>query len=237
MKPILIANWKMNLNLREAFINAQYLNQHRHTFKFILAPPTPYLAYFVKKLPKIIFCAQDVSTMNGYGPYTGETSADILKSCGINYAIIGHSEQRSAVGYNNTSIQKKVSNCLSAGIKPIICVGEPLVTRRNNQHKEFLLTQITNSIISTGCKNIIIAYEPIWAIGTGVCAKPNELQEIFHFIKTNTAISQLANDIQLVYGGSVDANNYKKILSIKEVAGILVGNASLKSSELKSILN
>lgn len=235
MKPLIIANWKMNLNLNEAFSKADYLNKRNSSVQFILAPPTPYLAHFVQNFTRTTFCAQDVSSIGGYGSYTGESSASIIKSCGINYAIIGHSEKRTIMKDSNITVRKKVENCLKAGIKPIVCIGESLETRKNNHYKEFILEQITESI-PENANNIIIAYEPIWAIGTGIAPTADEIKEIFDFIKNDSAISQVAKNAQLVYGGSVNSRNYKEILSIDGVNGILIGGASLDDDELNLIL-
>ncbi len=236
MKPIIIANWKMNLSLNDAFSKAEALNKRNSSAMFILAPPTPYLAYFAKNLKKTTFCAQDVSSLSGYGAYTGETSADIIKSCEVNYAIIGHSEKRTIMKDSNMIVRKKAENCIKAGITPIICIGETLETRRNGNYKEFILEQISESI-PENAQNIIIAYEPIWAIGTGISPTSEELGEIFDFIKNDSAISQVAKNAQLVYGGSVNSRNYKDILSIKNISGVLIGGASLDDDELNSILD
>ena len=236
MKPIIIANWKMNLTLKEAFAKAESLNKRNSDAHFILAVPTPYLAHFTQHFTKTTFCTQDVSSINGYGAYTGETSAEIIKSCGINYAIIGHSEKRTIMKDSNHTVRKKVKNCIKAGIKPIICIGESLETRKNNNYKEFILEQITESI-PDNAGNIILAYEPIWAIGTGISPTSDELTEIFDFIKNDSAISQVAKNAQLVYGGSVNSSNYKEILAIKGVNGILIGGASLDDVELNLILD
>lgn len=235
MKPIIIANWKMNLSLKEAFLKADLLDKRNSWAHFILAPPAPYLAYFSERFSKTTFCAQDVSSISGYGAYTGEVSADIIKSCGVNYAIIGHSEKRTIMKDNNIKVRKKVENCIKAEIKPIICIGETLESRKNNNYKEFILEQINESI-PENAKNVIIAYEPIWAIGTGISPTEEELTEIFNFIKNDSATSQVAKNAQLVYGGSVDSRNYKKILAIKGISGILIGSASLNDDELNLIL-
>ena len=236
MKPIIIANWKMNLSLNDAFSKAEKLNQRNSSAIFILAPPAPYLAHFANNLTKTTFCAQDVCAISGYGAYTGETSADIIKSCGVNYAIIGHSEKRTFMKDSNTTVRHKAENCIKAGITPIICIGETLEARQNNNYKEFILEQISESIPESA-QNIIIAYEPIWAIGTGISPTEEELSEIFDFIKNNSAISQVAKNAQLVYGGSVNSRNYKEILAIKNVSGVLIGGASLDDDELNSILD
>lgn len=236
MKPIIIANWKMNLNLEDAFDQAIKLNMGNYGANFLLAPPIPYLAYFAKNFKNIKICAQNVSSINGFGPYTGEYSAEILKNCGVDYAIIGHSERRNIFMESNKLIKQKAANCLNSGIIPIICVGETLETRQNNHYTEFITTQLAESI-PKNIDYIIIAYEPFWAIGTGLVPTRGEILEIFELIKANIGITILAKKVQLVYGGSVSSKNYKEIISIDGNDGVILGSASLNADELNLILN
>lgn len=236
MKPIIIANWKMNLTLQEAGLKAKLLESSNYSAQFLLAPPMPYLAYFANLFKKITFCAQDVSAISGFGSYTGEYSAEMIKSCDVNYAIIGHSERRSNFHESNRIVKKKAENCIKAGITPIICIGEPLEARKNHNFKEFILEQITESI-PEHASDIIIAYEPSWAIGTGISPTIDEIAEIFEFIKTSSKISMVAKNAQAVYGGSVNSKNYKEILAVPNNSGVILGGASLDDQELGSILN
>lgn len=236
MKPIIIANWKMNLTLDEAYSKATKLNSKSYSSQLLLAPPAPYLAYFAQNLNNTNICAQDVSAFNDFGAHTGEYSAKMLKSCNINYAILGHSERRNLFGESNQLIQKKAFNCVEAQITPIICVGETLLARNNNSYKEFIAAQINESI-PENAHSIIIAYEPFWAIGTGLVPTLQEISEIFDFIKTSKTISALAKNAQLVYGGSVSSKNYKEILALPGNNGVILGSASLNDDELNIILN
>lgn len=235
MKPIIIANWKMNLTLENALLKAAQLNNRNYSAQILLAPPAPYLAYFASKFKNINICAQDVSTLSGYGSYTGEYSVEILKSCGINYSIIGHSERRTTYTETNKIVKKKVENCVNACITPIICIGENLEARQNNNYNEFILEQISESIP----KNIhsIIAYEPLWAIGSGIALTIEEISEIFNLIKTDDKIRVIAKNAQLVYGGSVSSKNYREVLAVAGNNGVILGSASLDDEELSLILH
>lgn len=236
MKPIIIANWKMNLSLEDALLKSQQLEARNYSYQFLLAPPTAYLALFAQSFKKTNFCAQDISTMNGFGAYTGECSADMIKSCGVNYAIIGHSERRNTFRESNKTIRKKVENCINAGITPIVCIGETLEARQNNNYLEFILEQLNESI-PENTYNLIIAYEPIWAIGSGITPTTKEISEIFEFIKTSKDVSIVAKNAQLVYGGSVNSETCKNILDIPGNNGVILGSASLNDKELNYILN
>lgn len=236
MDSIIIANWKMNMKFNDAVVLAQKLESIDHSSQFFLAPPAPYLAYFAQTLVKTKLCAQDVSSVKDLGAHTGETSATIIKSCGINYSIIGHSERRWQQRESNNIVRKKAQNCIEAGITPIICIGETLEARQNKNFKEFIIQQI-NSSIPGNAQNIIIAYEPVWAIGTGILPKIEEIYEIAQLIKTNANVEAVAKNAQLVYGGSVNSKNFAHIIKVPGLDGVLVGSASNDWSEMSSILN
>ncbi|PCJ27578.1 MAG: triose-phosphate isomerase [Rickettsiales bacterium] len=236
MKPIFIANWKMNLSLQEATTKAKHIEAQNYPTQFLLAIPATYLAYFTKTFKKITFCAQDVSVVSGFGAYTGECSADMIKSAGVNYSVIGHSEKRELVPESNRIIRKKAENCTRAGIVPIICIGESLESRQSGHFQEFLLEQLNESIPGNA-QEIIIAYEPLWAIGSGIIPTIEEISAIFHFIKSSKDVSMVAKKARLVYGGSVNSGNYREILNIPDASGVMLGSASLKETELDLILN
>lgn len=235
MNSIIIANWKMNMTLSAAIDLATELETIDHSYQFLIAPPAPYLAQLASFVKKNKICAQDVSFHGGFGAYTGESSADIIKSCGINYAIIGHSERRFNQKESNELIYSKVDNCLSAGIIPIICVGEPLDIRANNSYREYITQQI-NSSIPKGAPNIIIAYEPIWSIGSGNVPTIEQISEVIELIKNNVKLEMVAKTAQVVYGGSVNSKNFAQILKINGLDGILIGAASMNWSEMNIIL-
>ena len=236
MKPIIIANWKMNLTLKEAILKAEQLEKRNYSSQLLLAPPALYLGHLASILKKTALCAQDVSLASGQGAYTGENSSDMIKSCSINHALIGHSERRTVFKESNSIVKTKVANCLNSGVMPIICIGENLETRQNNNYKEFLVQQLTESI-PDNAHNIIIGYEPVWAIGSGIIPTPEEIAEVFELIKTDKNISMVAKNAQLVYGGSVNSKNYKEILAVPGNSGLILGSASLKEDELNTILN
>lgn len=237
MKPLIIANWKMNLTLNESVKYAKTIVSFKHSSQLLLAPPAIYLAHLSALFPKMNFCAQNVSIFDK-GSFTGEFSAAMIKSCNINYAIVGHSERRINFAEDNQTIQKKAANCINSNIIPIICIGESADDRRNNNFHNFLLTQLNESIPSNAdASNIIIAYEPIWAIGSGLAPSGKEIQELFLFLKRNNNTTFVAKNATMIYGGSVNSKNYKEILSVPENKGLLVGSASLNENELKTILN
>lgn len=235
MKPIIISNWKMNLNLSDAISLVREIENESPQAELLIAPPAPYLAYFAETFKKISICAQDISVYGEFGAYTGEYSAQIVKSCGIHYAIIGHSERRSLMFETNKIVKQKIENCIHAGIVPIICIGENLEARQNNSFREFLLEQIKS--IPENAHDIIIAYEPVWAIGTGIYPNLEEINQVIELIRTHEQISPVAKNARLVYGGSVSGKNFSEIIQIPEISGVLIGSASLNKEELKSILN
>jgi triosephosphate isomerase len=235
MEPLIIANWKMNLTFKEALNLTRLLSEHNDVHRLVIAPPTPYIAYLAQSYQHLDFCAQDVSINNAFGPYTGESSAKFFKSCGVNYSLIGHSERRTLFGETNEIVRKKVESCLDNQIIPIICIGESEELRNGGNYKEFLLTQLEESLPKTD-KHIIIAYEPVWAIGTKIIPTTKQISEVTELIKTKYQ-SIVAKTMQLVYGGSVNSENCKDILNIKDISGVLVGGASLNKDELFKILN
>jgi triosephosphate isomerase len=237
MKPLIIANWKMNLMLNESISYAKTIASFQHSSQLLLAPSTIYLAHLGSLFPQLNFCAQDVSVFNP-GAYTGEFAAALIKSCAVNYAIVGHSERRINFAEDNKIIKQKAENCINNNIIPIICIGESAEIRRNNNVQEFLLNQLNESIPSNANEsNIIIAYEPIWAIGSGITPSGAEIQELFSFLKNNHNTRFVAKNVTMIYGGSVNSKNYKEILSVPDNKGLLVGSASLNEIELKTILN
>ena len=235
MEQLIIANWKMNLTFKEASNLTRFLSEHNNCHKLIIASPTPYIAYLAQNYQQLSFCAQDVSVKNAFGSYTGESSAKFFKSCGVNYSLIGHSERRTLFGETNGIIRKKAEVCIENQITPIICIGESEALRNSGSYKEFLLTQLEESLPKTD-KRMIIAYEPVWAIGTQITPTIEQITEVAELIKTKYQ-SIVAKTMQLVYGGSVNSENCKDIINIKDISGILVGGASLNKDKLFKILN
>lgn len=235
MTQSIIANWKMHFSLTEVDTICKKLAENPKN-NSIIAPPAPYLAYLAAKFPSLNFCAQNLCEFSKNGPYTGEYSGVMLKSCGINYAIIGHSERRSLYNESDQTILAKVSAALNAKVTPIICIGESAETRQNGGYKEFLINQLESSLPSNIEDDIIIAYEPIWSIGTNELPTNIELMEAFEVISSNIAQSPVAKNVRLLYGGSVNLDNIEQVLSLKHVNGVLVGKSSLDPEILVKML-
>lgn len=235
MNKIIILNWKMNLpddNLLNFLVSLQ-------PNRLIVAPPIPYLVHLKNIFKNIEFCSQDVSSFKGYGAFTGEFSAGLLKVSGVNYAIIGHSERRNNNWENNKTVKRKVTNCLEEGLAPILCIGETIESRKEGTYKDFLLDQLSHSLPDnlSLTNKIVIAYEPIWAIGTGIKPNNKEIAEVIHLIKNSKFFSGVAKKVKMIYGGSVDSTNIEGLLNIDEIDGVMIGSASLKLEEMRKILN
>ena len=236
-KKIIAGNWKMNKNPLEAvdFVSSikNKININKH--EVILCVPSI-------DLISVLDCVENtnikIGAQNIYfedqGAYTGEISAKMLKESGIEYVIIGHSERRNLFNESDLIINKKIIKALEYGLNPILCVGEDLSQRENNITIEFIRMQIKlalKNINQDDIKNIIIAYEPIWAIGTGKTATSNQAQEICLEIRNLIAElynKNIAEQINILYGGSVNSNNAKELFNMPDIDGGLVGGASLK---------
>lgn len=246
---IAAANWKMNLTLSEAVSLAEILVQQTGNLsnqqQVLLAVPFPYMLE-VKKITNanayIQVAAQNLaSTPNG--AYTGEVSAEMLQSMGINYVLIGHSERREYFHESHDILRLKVDRALMHGIKPVFCCGEPLSVREANEQDAWVEKQLRDSLFHLSADQIqgfILAYEPIWAIGTGKTASSEQAQSMHHHIRqimTNQYGESVANTISILYGGSVKANNASELFSKADVDGGLVGGASLLATEFTSIIH
>ena len=237
-KKIVAGNWKMNKNPFEAIEFAKKLqseiknNNDSETIIFV-----PSIDLFcvseVLKASQIKIGAQNFYFENN-GAYTGEISAQMLKETGINYALVGHSERRILFGENDETINKKIARALEHQITPVLCVGENLDQRENNLTIEFIRMQIKSALKNIKLKNageIIIAYEPIWAIGTGKTADKNQAQEICYEIRKvlgEIYNLNLASQIRILYGGSVNLKNADELFEMQDIDGGLIGGASLK---------
>lgn len=247
-KQIAAANWKMNLNFQQAgklineILDADIkLKENQLT---IFAVPYPYLLMSKDKVGE----AQNykVAAQNCYqkisGAYTGEVSVEMLHSMEINYCIIGHSERREYFNESNATLAEKINLCLANEITPIFCCGEPLSIREAGKQDEYVSVQLKESLFHLSAdqiKNIIIAYEPIWAIGTGKTATTEQAQEMHQHLRSVLAAQyghDIANEISILYGGSVKAGNAKEIFSCADVDGGLVGGASLVAHDFIEII-
>jgi triosephosphate isomerase len=186
----------------------------------------------------LLWGAQDVSTSD-IGAFTGEVSATMLRDFGVRYALVGHSERRQYHGETDEVVSLKAQRALSAGITPIVCVGETLTQREAGQTAEVVKRQLAAVIHTNGhcISEIMVAYEPVWAIGTGKTATPEQAQEVHAMLRHQlAAASEHADKIAILYGGSMNASNAASLLSQQDIDGGLVGGASLKAADFLSIV-
>ena len=245
-KQIVAGNWKMNNGLQETeiLINELLAETNHSGCEVMVAPSFVSLKTAIDSLNDndIEVVSQNVHQSND-GAYTGEVSAKMLSSIGIKTTIIGHSERREYFSETHEILKNKVDISLQNSIKIIFCFGEELKDRKTNNHFNIISTQISESLFhlsSSDWDNIILAYEPIWAIGTGETASSDQVQEMHSFIRNFIAqkySNELAQKISILYGGSVKPNNAKEIFSMTDVDGGLIGGASLKSKDFFSIVN
>ncbi|WMY94962.1 MAG: triose-phosphate isomerase [Arsenophonus sp.] len=243
--PLIIGNWKLNGNTKivKNFMQKICNTLKNVTFcKIVIAPPIPYLIAAKKILngSNIELCAQNVD-INLSGSFTGEISAKMLKDIGIKYIIIGHSERRIHHKENNSCIAKKFSIVKSQGLIPVLCIGENQEEYNCGKTKAVCIHQIDQVLNILGVnafENSVIAYEPIWAIGTGKAATPEHAQKVHQFIRQHIGKKNLtiAKQIIIQYGGSVNENNAKDFFIQSDIDGALIGKSSLKSDIFSSIV-
>jgi triosephosphate isomerase (TIM) len=248
-KQIAAANWKMNLTLQQAealtdeLLNTPYALTDNQLAVF--GVPFPYLTTIKNKLAgkKNIFVAAQNCYNKKSGAFTGEVSAEMLTSIGLQFVIIGHSERREYFNESNAVLAEKVNICLENILQPIFCCGEPLAIREAGTQNSFVETQLKESLFHLTAAQLtgfIIAYEPIWAIGTGKTASSEQAQEIHAYIRSVFAKqygNEVAESISILYGGSVKASNAKEIFGKPDVDGGLVGGASLVAAEFSAIID
>jgi triosephosphate isomerase (TIM) len=247
-KKIVAGNWKMNKNFEEAQILASELmgmvaDEVKGNVITVLCTPFPYLVSIKNQLgsSSIKVGAQNCSEHDS-GAYTGETSAAMLKSMGVPYVIIGHSERRQYFGEDGKLLATKVDKALANNVTPIFCCGEPLEIREKGTHEALVKQQVEESLfhLSTeALEKVVIAYEPVWAIGTGKTATSQQAQDMHAVIRKHLAGKYgqaTADKISILYGGSVKADNAKELFACADVDGGLVGGASLKSREFVEIV-
>ncbi len=245
-KFIIAGNWKMNKSKHEVISFLDEVANHDFGEKntIIIAPPDPYLYLFEDKLrySKVLYGVQNLFPKES-GAYTGELSYTTAKDFGAKYAILGHSERRDLFLECDMLISKKVRICVQNQITPILCIGENLILRQGESYKNHLMGQIKEGlerISGEELSKIIIAYEPIWAIGTGVTATPQQVEETHMFLREfliQEYGSNLGSTIPLLYGGSVKPSNVKDLALAQSVSGFLIGGASLDASTFKEINN
>ena len=245
-KKIVAGNWKMNndFNESEQLLNNLISQSKLNDVKIMIAPSFVNLKYSIDrlKLSTIEVISQDVHQSKN-GAYTGEVSASMLKSIGVNTTIIGHSERREYFNETHDLLKLKVDNALSNSMNIIFCFGEELVDRKNSNYFNIISKQISESLFHLDnkyWKRVILAYEPVWAIGTGETASSDQVQEMHSFIREficKKYDQQLSNNLSILYGGSVKPTNAKEIFSMNDVDGGLIGGASLNAVDFFKIIN
>ncbi len=245
-KPFIAGNWKLNKTVSEAleFISSLKEACQDITEAEIVAIPPFTALYSMSSLIQdspIKLGAQNLFWEDN-GAYTGEVSVSMLLDVGCSYGVIGHSERRQYFGENNKTVNKKIRAALSHGLTPIFCMGESLEEREKGKTMEKVESQILEGLEDIGTeesRKIVFAYEPIWAIGTGLTATPDQAEDIHRFIR-NILAEKYGNDVSscaiILYGGSVKPDNTFSILSEKDINGALVGGASLKADSFAEII-
>ncbi len=246
-RKIVAGNWKMNNNFQEAEELIETIldlleNNETENPLMVLCPPFPYLelATDLTDETHVSVGAQNVSQFVK-GAYTGEVAAPMLRSIGVEFCIVGHSERRKYFNESSELLKEKVDVLLDHSIKPIFCCGEQLEEREKEIHFEVVKSQIQESLFhlnETEFENIVIAYEPIWAIGTGKTATSEQAQEMHAFIRKlliEKYGEEIANDCTILYGGSCNAQNARELFANPDVDGGLIGGASLKAEDFYKI--
>lgn len=240
------ANWKMNLNLQEGEALVKQIRNglsRDWTCDVVIAPPFTHISSVVQALSgsNIMTGAQNCH-YESQGAFTGEISVEMLKSLGVSHIITGHSERRQLFQETNEIVKEKVNAILKGSLQPIFCCGESLDIRQAGRQNEHVGKQLAESIFhldSTAIRQVIIAYEPIWAIGTGVTAAPEQAQEMHAFIRKELAVrygDEVSKTIRILYGGSIKSDNAATLFSQPDVDGGLVGGASLQAQGFLTII-
>ena len=245
-KHIVAGNWKMNngLSQTQALISDLKKQEITSDAEVMIAPSYTNLwqAFQSLRQDDIEVIAQNMHFATD-GAYTGEVSAGMLKSIGIQTVILGHSERRAYFNETDESLAKKVDAALANDIRVIFCFGEELADRKSGKEEAVVGSQIKNALFHLGVnafKNIVLAYEPVWAIGTGETASPEQAQDMHAFIRKILADkygSEVADNVSILYGGSVKPNNAQEIFGKPDVDGGLIGGASLKAEDFFAIVN
>jgi len=249
--PLMAGNWKMNLNHQEAVVLVQKLawtlDDKQHDYgkvEVVVVPPFTDIRSVQTVVDgdrlKIRYGAQDVSTQDE-GAYTGDISAGMLAKLGCSYVVVGHSERREHHAEDDATVNAKAHKAVASGMTPIVCVGEGLDVRQAGRHVEHTLEQLDGSLAGFDAKQVaalVVAYEPVWAIGTGEVATPDDAQEVCAAIRARVAETrgdEAAGGVRILYGGSVKAANVAGIMQQPDVDGALVGGASLQADEFGGI--
>lgn len=232
-KKLIVANMKMNMTYNQ--IN-DYLNEvNKFDYNnLVICPSNIYIPYFINH--KYSVGIQNVSVQN-IGSLTGEVSAHQVSSLNVRYAIVGHSERRIKFGETDSDINSKIRLCLENNVKPILCVGESLEQYNNNSTKLYIENQLLEDLSNINNLNdVIIAYEPVWAIGSGNVPSSDTIIDITRFIKKTINKYFKYEDVKVLYGGSINSDNVSILNNIDDLSGFLIGGASLSVLELKKII-
>lgn len=244
MRRTLIAgNWKMNGNFSA---NRSLLSEIKAGLPaslncdVLVCPPAPYLAQCAELLAgtAVMWGAQDVS-VHAQGAYTGEISASMLADCGSKYVIVGHSERRAYHAESDELVAQKALRLQKSGLLPIVCVGETLEQRESGQTNQVVAAQLNAVLDVLGdMAAMVVAYEPVWAIGTGKTATPQMAQDVHQFLRQQMAVrnAAVADKVQILYGGSMKPENAAELLAMPDIDGGLIGGAALKSQDFLSII-
>ena len=242
MKKLIAGNWKMNggLAANEALVRAMLAGIGQPAAQVALCAPAPYLAQLQGLLDgsPIAWGSQDVSA-HEQGAYTGEVSGAMLRDFSCRYAIVGHSERRQYHGETDAVVAQKAQRALSAGITPIVCVGETLAEREAGQTEAVVKRQLAAVIhvVAHCTSEIVVAYEPVWAIGTGKTATPEQAQQVHAVLRQQIAAATAHPErVQILYGGSMNAANAASLLAQPDIDGGLIGGASLKAADFLQIV-
>ena len=247
-KKIVAGNWKMNLNLQQGVALAKELNEQLTAEKpncdVIICTPFIHLASIAEFLDQnIIGLGAENCADKEKGAYTGEVSAEMVKSTGAQYVIIGHSERRGIYGETPEILKEKVKLALANNLKVIFCIGESLEEREAGKQNDVVKAELEGSVFDLteeDFKNIIIAYEPIWAIGTGKTATSDQAEEIHAYVRSLVAEKygkQVAEDTSILYGGSCKPSNAAELFAKEDIDGGLIGGASLKAADFRGIID
>ena len=242
MKKLIAGNWKMNgsLDANAALVAALLQDPQAWACDVAVCAPAPYLAQLqtLLKGSRLDLGAQDVSVHES-GAFTGEVSAAMLKEFGVRYCIVGHSERRQYHQESDATVALKAQRALAAGLTPIVCVGETLAQREAGQTEEVVKRQLAAVVHTNGhcISEIVLAYEPVWAIGTGKTASPEEAQHVHQVLRAQLeAASQHAERVRILYGGSMNAGNAQALLAQPDIDGGLIGGAALNAAAFLSIV-
>lgn len=247
-KPVIAGNWKMYKTLSESVETALALKPlvaNANHCEIVIAPVFTALKTVCDRLEgsNVKVSAQDCSTEKEEGAHTGEVAAFMLRDVGAKYVIVGHSERRQFYSETDEQVNRKVQAGLAAGLTVIMCVGEMLAQREDGTAENVVSTQLVgglNGLTASDLDRIIVAYEPVWAIGTGRTATPEQAQEMHAFIRRVFAdrhSSDAANALRILYGGSVKPDNIQGLMAQADIDGALVGGASLKADSFAQIVN